>query len=182
MELCTRRSFARRPRIRRHGFHPAPGHTEDCMRHRPSSRHFITLGLTLALWGCGDSLAPRFELERARERWAARRPNAYAFVVIRSCFCLPESIGPVVVEVDDDGRVSRRFVDPQLAGSAPSETLFPTVEGLFAVVEEALARDAHRVEATYDARLGHPIQIDIDYDELAVDEEVSYIISDFTVR
>lgn len=152
------------------------------MRHRPASRHVITLGLTFALWGCGDSLAPRFELERARDRWAAMRPPAYSFVIARWCFCLPEMTGPVVVEVTDDGSVSRWFVDPQLAGADPSGTLFPTVEGLFAVVEQALARDAHRLEVTYDANLGHPIQIHIDYGELVVDDEVSYIISEFAVR
>lgn len=152
------------------------------MRHSHASRRVVALSLSLALWGCGDGVAPRFELERARERWAARRPDGYAFVVVRSCNCTLEGIGPAVVEVDDDGSVSRQFVNPQLAGSIPSPTLFPAVEGLFAIVEEALAGDAHRVEATYDPNLGHPIRIDIDYSDPAVDDEITYVISDFTVR
>lgn len=152
------------------------------MRHHPAARPVAAFGLALALWGCGDSLAPRFELERARDRWAAMRPQTYSLVVARWCFCLPEMAGPVVVEVNGDGSVSRRYVDTQAVVAESYAGNFPTVEGLFALIEDALARDAHRLEVEYNATFGHPIRIDIDYDEHAVDDEVSYLISDFTVR
>jgi hypothetical protein len=45
---------------------------------------------------------------------------------------------------------------------------------LFAIIEDALDEDAHSVEVIYDQSTGVPLEIRIDYIELAIDEELGF--------
>lgn len=55
-----------------------------------------------------------------------------------------------------------------------------TVDGLFAAIDDAIERDAARIDARYDPQLGYPLEIAIDFSERIADEEVSYFASDLT--
>jgi hypothetical protein len=67
-------------------------------------------------------------------------------------------------------------VRPEDGTPIPEEyaDLFPSVEGLFEIIEEALNEGADRVDVEYDPPTGTPIRIDIDYIEAAVDDEILY--------
>jgi hypothetical protein len=54
------------------------------------------------------------------------------------------------------------------------------MEGVFDLIEDALDRDAGRIEVTYDSRYGHPIDATIDYILNAVDDELSFRVRAFT--
>lgn len=140
----------------------------------------VRAGLLLAGSLCACSLvdpegSARARLDEARTRWEAVGPSAYHLVEARVCFCGQEFLGPVVLTVTPSG-VARVY---QASGEpvAPAlERFFPTVPGLFNAIEEALHAGVHRVEARYDPATGAPLEIYIDREERAIDEEVRWIV------
>lgn len=156
------------------------------MMDRPSARRvaggkiglhpvFIGFVLQLVLVGCGSvglGDSPQDVLERNRRLWEEAEPAAYSYEVGRLCFCTPESLGPVRVVVEDGIVIDRTYVgtgDPVDAGWAD---LFPLVEGLFDILEDAYDRDASDVQVTFDPTSGVPIEFSIDYILNAADDEL----------
>lgn len=150
----------------------------DGRRPRPST----LLVPVLAAWaflGCAGGGPAEVEglkgdLERARERWDATGPASYRYTVTRQCFCIREALGPAVVTVRD-GEVtavtragSGEPVEPEY------RDFFPSVEGLFEILEEAVERDADRIEVRYDPVLGSPVHVWIDYETGMADEETGF--------
>ena len=136
-----------------------------------------------SLFGPDDE---RTDLEAARQRWASARFESYTFTFTRSCECWPALPARIVVERD----TVRAVLDPATGEPLripPMDTLalaaypdaYPTVEALFDVIERAAREKADRLQVTYDARLGHPTQIEIDYREDAADDEVTYTLEAF---
>ena len=134
------------------------------------------LACGLLLSGCDPTqalIASPIDLASARARWAAEGPDAYTMTQVRSCFCPEEYRGPYRVSVRG-GTVTRVERNGQ---TLPADRAL-TVEALFALIENANARPAERIDATYDARLGYPTSVSIDYDARIADEEVAYTVSD----
>jgi hypothetical protein len=148
------------------------------------NRGLKTLAVTGSLWmlaGCGAVLGPRGQLEELRnnrQRWEAVRAEDYVYAVRALCFCGEATLGAVRVTVSGDEVVSRTVVETD----EPVDPIFgetiPSVDGLFDVLEDAYERDAFSVEVTYHASLGIPIDIAIDYIELAIDEELGYAVTE----
>lgn len=133
-------------------------------------------GLILAL-GCSllDPADPqREELERAQRRWEAQELDRYTYLVRRACECLPETTGPFEVRVrpGEEPVVIRPETGEPV--EAPLDRAFPSVQGFFALIDDALRRGAHRVEVDYDRRTGVPLRLSIDPDERVADEELLY--------
>jgi hypothetical protein len=78
--------------------------------------------------------------------------------------------------------VTRTYIGVNLPVAANRVALFPDVEGLFDIIDDAIERRAAQLLVQYDPDLGHPITIRIDYSRLTADDEVEYLISDFEVR
>jgi hypothetical protein len=119
----------------------------------------------------------RSDLEVARERWEQVRPQSYSMVLTRMCFCAPEGIGPVRIQVVGTTATERVYVD---SGEPVPENLaphFPTVDGLFDVLLDAMARDAHQIQVTYDGDTGIPADLWIDYEANVADEELGYQVT-----
>jgi hypothetical protein len=134
-------------------------------------------GALLAGAGCGildpGQSSAREELEDARRRWEARGWPSYTVQVARACECLPEAAGPFRVTVEAGSGTTVRTldgneVDPAIAADVP------TVEGLFAMVEEALDQGVHRLTVRYDPVVGSPRSVVIDIDARVADEELVY--------
>jgi hypothetical protein len=136
----------------------------------------IALG---ALGACDTVAGPpgNAELERARERWRAARPAEYAYTLTRECFCGPDVRRPVTITVRGSGVVDRRYADTGAPVDPRHEALFPSIDGLFAIIDDARARRADRMDLVFDPTLGHPVRIDIDYSTRAIDEEVTLTVS-----
>jgi hypothetical protein len=135
----------------------------------------VVAGIT----GCGI-LSPdggvRSELEENRERWEGARPTSYSVTVERLCFCGPDWRGPVRIRVEGATAVERVYVDSGLPVGADAAPFFPTVDGLFQVILDALDRDAHEIRVSYDPGTGIPFDIWIDYEENTVDEELGFTV------
>lgn len=158
-------------------------------------RPLVLTLLTLTAVGCRTTAAPPEptptppaeaeggggpeHLERARARWAVAGPDDYRFTVGRICFCPPALSGPFEVVVRD-GRVASVTRDGQPVG--PDAPALPTVEGMFDAVTEAYASSADEVRVRYDERLGYPVEIYVDEDFQAADEETGYTVSALVVE
>lgn len=118
------------------------------------------------------------ELEVNRQVWSEQRVADYRYAVKHSCFCPEDVVAPVVVEVRDGVVVERRYQESGALAPREHRQLWPAVEGLFGVVENALERNAAEIEVGYHPRLGYPIFIRIDHDRNAVDEEQEFTVSE----
>lgn len=56
---------------------------------------------------------------------------------------------------------------------------YDTVEKLFDAIQDAIKRDADEVTVTYDPALGYPSNISIDFEEMAIDDEITFVVSAF---
>lgn len=138
--------------------------------------------LLLAAAACSDTTGLSSQddlLNQNRALWGRKGPANYQYVITRSCECLPESAGPVTVVVRE-GQVDTRHyasgapVDPQY------DQLFTSVPGLFELIQQAVDLPAAGLAVRYNSQLGYPESIQIDWVAGAVDDEVSYRITDFT--
>ena len=131
--------------------------------------------------GCSD-LGPdetlQEELERAQRSWAAEGPEAYVYGVERICFCGLESRGPVRVRVEAGVVTERAYVESGEPVPSALADLFPSVEGLFDLVRDAISMGAHTVRVTYDPELGVPVDLWIDYHAQVADEELGMRVAE----
>lgn len=116
------------------------------------------LAVALPLWAaaCGSAATePGGGLEAARARWARGGPAAYSVTISRSCECLPEMSGPVVVTVRHGVVTGRRYAGTGAAVAPTYAELFPAVEGLFALVDAGVRSGARPLDARYDPTFGY---------------------------
>lgn len=140
------------------------------------THRFGALGVAAALLaGCGvldaEPDAAALDLAQARQLWASAGIDDYDLIVERVCFCL--YLGPVRVEV----RNGRRVATVPVSGPPPETSAigeYPTVEGLFDVVAEAMERPADELRVTYHPVLGYPVDLWIDPRRAVDDDELGY--------
>jgi hypothetical protein len=132
----------------------------------------------IAAIGCSDPLGPREDrLAEARVAWALAGPAGYEFVFQRLCFCGPDTVRPVRIEVRFGEVTAVTVVE---TGEALTDLgAYPTIEDLFAEIEDAIEQDAFSLDAQYHGDLGYPVEVSIDYLENAVDEEMVFRVSSF---
>jgi hypothetical protein len=118
------------------------------------------------------------QLRRNMVLWEARGPAQYEVVIQRSsCECLPEWLLPIRLTVS--GQQVLSVVDDQTRQPITDDLYHAmSVDELFALIQDALARSADRVAVTYHPVLGYPTSIFIDYDRAAVDEELTLSVRD----
>ena len=118
---------------------------------------------------------PQEELREAIQRWEANEPAAYELTVSYACYCGGPVAREVRVVVQDGAPVDYEYVDdPSEPVAVDAIDHIDTVEELFDRVEYALDADADDLDVDYDAELGYPRRIDIDYLANAADDEVVY--------
>lgn len=130
--------------------------------------------------GCNDPVAPEItDLARAMDRWESRGPRDYSFDYQVSCFCpLPET-QPLRIEVRDRDvtRAVPAGSHEELGEKALDE--IPTIDDLFEWILDAIDAEAHRIDAIYDDQLGYPRDVFIDRADRAIDDELSFEVSNF---
>lgn len=117
----------------------------------------VALMLVSSVGACSASVTgPESNLAAARALWARLAPAAYTVTMYRSCECLPEMSGPIVVAVDNGIVQSRHYVISGMAVPPHYGEWFPSVEGLFGLIEAELRDGRQPQEALYDPVLGYP--------------------------
>jgi len=138
-------------------------------------RPFLLVALLLlAGMACEAPTAPgeRDSLEAARARWRALGSQSYSYEVNRSCFCL---LGGrrMTVTVQAGVVTAAEFQDSGAGVEAALLSYVPTVDDLFDLIEDALARNASYFSALYDPGYGYPTRIEIDYSSSTTDDELA---------
>jgi hypothetical protein len=144
--------------------------------------HFLVFLTVLALAAC--SFQPGgSEFERARTRWQEHAPVHYRYQLQVGCFCPFADRMPLTIEVRDGQTVSILAADgsPVSADEMSMFERYATIDKLFDLTGAALDGDADKVEVTYDEKYGFPVQVNIDYIEQAVDDELGLQVSAFEV-
>jgi hypothetical protein len=115
-------------------------------------------------------------LDRAELRWSGSGVQDYQIVVQNLCFC--GYIRPVRITVRFGAVVSR--VDAETGEPVPTygENV-RDIAGLFDLIRDAIAQDAHSLDVKYDATYGFPTLITIDYIRNAIDDELTVKTSEF---
>ena len=102
----------------------------------------------------------------AYARWRAEGSPNYTIRFTRSCYC--PALGPITITVRD-----RKVVRPPGLEFAAG---LQSVDDLFTLI---LSGRADRVKVSYDPVYGYPRSIDADMIINAIDDEVSYRLSDY---
>ena len=152
------------------------------MFNRPKAAPCLVIALlALTTVGCTDAFGPEQDaLAAARARWAQTDASNYVFEFQRSCFCAPDFVRPVRIEVLDGVVNSAVYVDTEEPIPLPL-TSVPTIDDLFDEIGDALEGTAFSVIADYDADMGYPTNVEIDYIENAIDDEMAFTVSSFQV-
>ena len=121
-------------------------------------------------------------LLRHQDRWERSGITDYDYTGAWSCFCPQEYLADVAVTVRGGVVTSVAFAGEEFTVVPPSPERFVPVEELFALLQDAVTRNAARIEVAYDERYGYPAELFIDYDERMADEETRFVMRGFTLR
>ncbi|HEX8831911.1 MAG TPA: DUF6174 domain-containing protein [Longimicrobium sp.] len=115
----------------------------------------------LLLAGCDNATLTVDPAATAEERqWQAQRLDDYRYDFDQHCFCVPEQVAPVTIDVID-GRVSRVVV--RATGqdiTARAGLRWPTIVELFRIIDEARRNGTEPLEVRYDETRGYPTYIE----------------------
>jgi hypothetical protein len=118
----------------------------------------------------GRHAGEQARLDQARAQWRAQAIVDYTYVFSRGCFCVNEYREPVSITVR--GRTIESVVS--VAGGVPRDPAqYPTIEGLFDQVQNAIDEDADQIRTEYDPARGFLASGYFDISERIADEEMS---------
>lgn len=115
------------------------------------------------------------ELDEARARWQSAALARYEYGYHKYCECHRESPPETVVTVREGAVTGVRHRPAGSTAEVPADDenfeYYWTVDGLFGLIASALDRGV-QVRAAYDAALGYPREIYIDYDAGFIGDEL----------
>ena len=139
----------------------------------------------LFAFGCSRSVTrPDRTLEESgqnRELFLSAVGSSYRYFYQNECFCDPETITPVQVEVLNGAIQSVVIRADGTPVAAERWGRYLTVLEVFATIESALGGGADAVQVTYDDQLGYPRDVHIDYAERVGIDDVGFSINNLSV-
>lgn len=139
----------------------------------------------LAVLGRGKAPAPKAshtaQLRQNKRLWTKQKIANYRYTLSRSCFCVPEARQPVKIEVRNGKLTSIVAANGGKAVNPEYFSQYDSIPKLFDIVQDAIARKAHRISVTYHPTLGYPTKIEIDYDQQMADEELYLTVENLEV-
>ena len=139
-----------------------------------------------ALLSCSIFEPNRFEdrqrdLDLNRETWQSRAVTQYGYRLQITCFCSMDIVQPVFVEVDDNAITGVQLVETGEELTQSQFKFFYTIEGLFGAVQNAIDEGADSLATIYDAQLGYPTSILIDFSRGLADDELGLDASELEI-
>jgi Family of unknown function (DUF6174) len=118
----------------------------------------------------GRHAGEQARLDQARAQWRAQAIVDYTYVLSRGCFCVTEYREPVTITVR--GRTIESVVS--VASGVPRDAAqYPTIEGLFDQVQNAIDQNAATIHTEYDPARGYLASGYFDFSERIADEEMA---------
>jgi hypothetical protein len=146
-------------------------------------REFVAAVLVVGLLPAAADADEALELHRAV--WAEAATTSYLYAYRKFCECHRDEPPQTFVEVSGGEVVDVYHVhadsDRRVPARDGSLSLYWTIPDLFALIEAAEARDV-TFRADYDAELGYPLRVYIDYDAASVGEEIDVVLTAFEAR
>jgi hypothetical protein len=131
-------------------------------------RNHVRWAVALGLLGACSSTGPvdLEQLDDAQDRWSRRAFTDYTYEARILCYCPTEIVSRVRVEVRDDSIASVTDVATDQQVARTFWNAWNTVDDLFQRIRQApRSSGVVRVDATYDAGLGFPRDVDFVPDE-----------------
>lgn len=129
-----------------------------------------------------DADGMQADLLRAQSRWERNGIQHYTYQGAIQCFCPQEYVAPVNITVVGGGVDAVAFSGDGFTGDVPEPDRFSTIDGLFAILQDAIDEQAVSIRADFHPQLGYPIEAFIDYVANIADEEVGFTASDVEPR
>ena len=123
------------------------------------------------------------DLDSARRQWEQAAISHYRFNLNMVCFCAFAENMPLTIEVQDGEVVSMEYQNGNEIDPASLEFFqrYETIDKIFAELGKAIDGEADEVTVSFDDAYGFPEQVDIDFIEEAIDDELVLTISGFEV-
>jgi len=139
----------------------------------------LVSGACAIITGPGDGYdGEQDDLARARRTWNNNRIEDYEFVVRRNCFCALGGVSVLVV-VQNDIVVAREVDGTGAPIPGNLAYAYPSIDGLFGVIQDAIDQRAYEIETDYDRDYGFPTDFYIDYRRGVADDEEGYVLVRF---
>ena len=143
-------------------------------------KKLFVLAIALLLAACSTTT----EYDQNLVKWQTANVTHYQYDLMIGCFCPFYQDMPLTIEVKDGEVVSITSADGTLLDASdpsyPYYLEYATLDLLFAELKSEQA-EAEEVVVTYDPQYGFPAQVSIDRIKLAVDDELSLLVSNFKI-
>lgn len=138
---------------------------------------FIVVLVACSGLGQGD------ELSQNRQKWQDANITHYRFQLTVGCFCPFGDQNPFTVEVQNGEIISMVNTNGENISDADPMNEFiikyATIDRLFSELDSDSVRDADKLTVTFDSVYGFPTEINIDFIERAMDDELYLSASAF---
>ena len=111
------------------------------------------------------------QLKRNQQKWYKKRLRHYSFKLKRQCHCAAKYRKPIKIIVKN-GKIQ----SAKSPGGANPWRRAKTIDGLFAIIRDAINKKAAGIDVKYHRTYGYPTSIYIDHNHHVADEETSYTI------
>ncbi|GAB5410625.1 MAG: hypothetical protein BalsKO_29900 [Balneolaceae bacterium] len=149
----------------------------------------IILGIFISCDNDGITITEIEKLDDAIERWESNKSKDYSFIYEEQCFCPYFGKVEVIVfadtifalknpETGEDFTIETGNGEEKLIDVYPDYVI--NIDELFVTLKEASLK-ADEMEGSYDGQIGYPKEVSIDYYKDAVDDEITYLISNYQV-
>jgi len=142
----------------------------------PADSATATLSEVSARWIASgiEAYSVSTALAEAKARWTASGIRTYELDREIRCFCY-DGGDTIRCTVVNDSVVS--VINLRTHEAVDTKLHMPaTVQDFFDIIEEARSRRAAKVKVSYDPTYGVPTEIDIDWIQRAIDDEVTYVV------
>tara|TARA_B100001769_G_C21994571_1_gene534538 strand:- start:45 stop:998 length:954 start_codon:yes stop_codon:yes gene_type:complete len=116
------------------------------------------------------------ELEKNMKKWQSFNICNYFIINLIGCNCTEEYSTSKTLKIKNGTLI---YVDDN---SYPSEELmnYKSINEMFEFINELYSMKTHILKVSYDEKYGFPTYLYVDYEEMMVDEEISYEFSKLT--
>ena len=146
-------------------------------------KKFILLMLAFVLAACTSGESSEYDKNLAR--WNEANISHYRYQLFIGCFCPFGEDMPITIEVNNGEIISMTSGKGTVIDSASPlyevVNRYSTIDRVFLALKADQTGDAEDVIVAYDPTYGFPANVAVDNIKEAVDDEISYQVSNFEV-
>jgi len=139
-------------------------------------RGCVTLGIVCAACSLSPFEQQQDDLAVAQARWRTAALLDYSFGFQRVCFCGSSATRPVTITVQQGAWATLTYVDDGASADTSLFRDFLTMDRVFSFLRRALEGHPAAFVGRYDAQLGYPSEVRIDYIANAIDDELGILV------